>query len=95
MKTFSIIASSVIAVLIITVTTLSLIVTSALTRDTQDITNLQHRNANLTSRINGEHRDLITCGDFSNLGLQSYYLNTNAWTLDSYPVDLPRHCINR
>jgi hypothetical protein len=50
--------------------------------------------ASQAARLTGLHRDLITCGDLQGLGLQSYWQDSS-YNLQSIPVPLPPHCINR
>jgi hypothetical protein len=53
----------------------------------------------LIARLNGEHKDVITCGDLQNMGLQNTYGvtvdNQGNVNLDQTPVTLPPHCINQ
>ncbi len=60
----------------------------------QDQRVIRTQESTLTARVNGQHRDLITCGDLQNLGLASYWQDSN-YNLQSNPIILPGHCINR
>lgn len=52
----------------------------------------------LGGRISGIHRDLITCSDISSMinagDIASYYMDPN-FNLQTFPANLPSHCINR
>lgn len=65
------------------------------------IATLQHHQARLQRemiailpKVSGAARDIITCGDLQNMYLQSYYVDSNS-NLQSTPIPLPQHCINR
>lgn len=47
-----------------------------------------------TAKLNGSAADVITCADLQNLGLQTYWLDSN-YNLQSNTLPLPEHCINR
>lgn len=65
--------------------------------NSRTIAGLKAQLAVQSSRIQGVHRDLITCGDIQNLlnngYLAQYYLDLN-YNLQSTVASLPRHCIN-
>ena len=99
MKLLMIILSVVTGLLLATVLSLALIGNSILSQNAKDISVLQHHNTVLTARVNGGHRDLITCGDLQTyIGSLPQYDNAGDW-LGGGSTDgmatLPQHCINR
>ncbi len=62
--------------------------------EAREITTMQRRESSLLSKLSGTAADVITCGDFQNMGLQTYWQDSN-YNLQSTDIPLPNHCINR
>ena len=67
---------------------------SAATATATELKTLRADVTALTARLNGQHKDVITCGDLQNMGLNYYWQDSN-YNLQSNPVTLPGHCINQ
>jgi len=67
---------------------------SALARQQQQEHRLRGQVAALQAQLHGEHKDVLTCRDLFGMGLASYWVDGN-YNLQSAPVSLPSHCINR
>lgn len=64
---------------------------------TNEVTQLKAQVASQAARLQGGHRDLVTCGDLQKLitnGYVSSYWSDANYNLQSTPANLPMHCIN-
>lgn len=54
----------------------------------------QYQVLQMKLKLLGEKRDVITCGDIQNLGIENYWQNDYG-ELQGTVVSLPGHCINQ
>jgi hypothetical protein len=67
---------------------------SQITRLTHQVRTDNAQLATQEARLSGDHRDTITCNDLLGFDLTSYWQDSS-YLLQSSPIPLPAHCINR